>query len=96
MLLEPQITTEYHENGTLFFTTVAAEIAPGYLHLYEGKNPMMRRMIDNKPVNPYVILMREKHYDNGQFAWRLEWDETGKLNNAGPKQYRKDGTLIQY
>ena len=96
MLLKPKTTIEYHENGTLFFTTITAEIADGYLYMHEGKNPMMRKLINNRPVNPYVILMREKYYDNGQFAWRLEWDEYGKPKDTGTKNYRKDGTLIIY
>jgi len=96
MLLEPKTKTEYHDNGALFFTEITAEIAPGYLHLYEGKNTMMRKLIDNKEVAAYVVLFREKYYDNGQFAWRLEWDKQGIAKDTKTNQYRKDGTIIQY
>lgn len=95
MLLNPITKTEYHDNGTLFFTTVTAEIVKGYEYLYDN-NLQRRSQIDGKPVQPYIKLMCEKYYDNGQLAWRLVWDEEGNPTKDCSKHYRKDGTIIHY
>ena len=90
MLKEIIETKEYHENGTLMFTNRIGIVEPLFLDIYK-KNKTLHK--SNKDDNYYIILKREKFFNNGQFGWILEYDERG--NSIGDKkQYRKDGTLI--
>lgn len=91
MLSQIQTITEYHPNGALWFTTDIAFVEPMFIDAY--KNNTQLRDLNGKP---YLKLKCEKHYDNGQFAWKLEWNESGDLINKNDSQFRKDGTLIQY
>lgn len=94
MLLDKKEITEYHDNGTLFYRLVIAEIEPMFIDMYSNST-QVRRMMNGNPVPPYVILLKEKYFDNGQFAWRLEYDEMGDGIKKHPN-YRKDGTIILY
>lgn len=92
MLGEIKTITEYHPNGSLWFTTVIAFVNPKYIGFYMN-NAQLREWNSSKP---YIKIKCEKHFDNGQFGWKLEWNESGELLNKNDKSYRKDGTLIQH
>lgn len=90
MLKEIIETQEYHKNGTLMFTNKIGVIEPLFLDIYKNNKTIHKSIEDD---NYYIILKREKFFDNGQFGWGLEYDLKG--NSIGDKkQYRKDGTLI--
>lgn len=90
MLGQVKTITEHHSNGSLWLNTVIAFVNLKYIHFYM-KNTQLR---DWNSLKPYIILKREKYFDNGQFAWKLEYNESGELTNKNDHQYRKDGTLI--
>lgn len=88
MLSKKRIITELNKNGALWFNTEILYIEPGFEHLYQHK------LIDSEG-RPFIKLKCEKFFDNGQFAWKLEWNEKGELLNRHDKQFRKDGTIVQ-
>ena len=95
MLLKSITNKEFYNNGNLFFTEITSEIEPMFLDSFKN-SPQFRTEKNGKKVNPYIVLMREKHFKNGQFAWCLEWGENGILINKNNLSYREDGSLIQY
>lgn len=82
---------EHHKNGKLSYMETWAKIAPMFIDLFP-----------NSIINGegYWIRIREqvKYYDNGQLAWRFEYNDKGELirKNENSLTYRKDGTIIEY
>jgi hypothetical protein len=74
----------------LFYREKRAIIEPLFIDDY--KTFLNFRTISNIS---FLKLECEKHFDNGQFAWSLIWDEKGEVMNKNEKSYRKDGTIIQ-
>lgn len=93
MIKEIITKAENHKNGTLFFEEKIGIIDPLFVESHKNNSTL----IFNKEENIYFIrLETTKHFDNGQFAWSLKWDEKGNLLNKGDKAYRKDGTVIEF
>lgn len=89
MIKEIITITEHHKNGALFYQEKRGIIYPLFIDAYKNNSELRL----NNGV-PYIKLECIKHFDNGQFAWSLKWDENGILLNKKEPTYRKDGTLI--
>jgi len=91
MFKEVVTIKEYHKNGTLFFKEKRAIIEPLFVPVFYNFTNF--RALENVC---FLILEREKYYDNGQIAWSLEWNDKGESIKNNKLKYRKDGTIIQY
>jgi len=89
MLGERKTLKEYHPNGALWFITEIVFVMPMFVNNY-----MSNTQLRDWDGTPYLILKCEKYFDNSQFGWKLEWNESGELINKEDKAFRKDGTLI--
>lgn len=91
MIKEVITITEHHKNGALFYTEKRAIVEPLFIDAYKTFTNF--RTIENES---FLKMECEKYFDNGQFAWRLIWDEKGDVINKKEKSFRKDGTIILY
>ncbi len=91
-MLDSKITNEtFHKNGNLSYKEILGIIKTGYEHLYPNR-------ITNKETNVSVIRLGSvKYHDNNQLNWILKYDEKGNvIKDRFQKEYRKDGSVIQY
>ena len=69
--METKVRREYHENGKIKYEEVICVLPKNKEHLYQSK---MR-----SPDGHYFIFVKKtKHYNNGQFAWELNYDKDGE------------------
>lgn len=87
MILEEKEHKEYHRNGTIWITGTIGIIAPLWKHRYHYLVAP-----DGTPWCRTGIW--EKHYDNGQLAWTIEYDAFGKCTDSKFPQFLRDGTPI--
>ena len=84
------VTNEFHPNGRLAYTASTATLSKDEHDKYPNARvaPDGTQWIYNGVV--------AKHYNNGQLAWQLNYDETGAIIKDGKPSYRRDGTIIQH
>lgn len=89
MILETKTNNEYHANGKLAYTENIGILSEASAGLYPN-----RRSKDG--VAWIRTGLNAKYFDNGQVAWSLHYDNMGNLIKTDDKQYRKDGTVIEF
>lgn len=90
MLIERKEWKEFHPNGQIWIDGEIGIIEPSTQHQYDCRTGF--------PGYEGEAVCRlgkwTKHYDNGQLAWTLEYDDFGFSKKINYPRYRKDGTII--
>lgn len=90
MLIERKEWKEFHSNGQPWITGEIGIIDPSTEHQYD-----CRTGFPGHEGEPVCRLGKwTKHYDNGQLAWTIEYDDFGFLKTTHYTHYRKDGSII--
>lgn len=88
---------EFHRNGQLWIDGEIGIVSNNCKHLYDYL--LGFKGYEGIPVVRLGIWT--KYYDNGQVAWKLDYQE-GLIDNKDKRKpqefhsYRKDGTIITY
>ncbi|HEY9363482.1 MAG TPA: hypothetical protein VIQ00_09490 [Chitinophagaceae bacterium] len=90
MILERVQWKEYHPNGQVWITGEIGVIAPMWRHLYNFRTGF--KGYEGKPV--CRLGKWTKHFDNGQLAWTIQYDEYGFATKDKFPSFRKDGAGI--
>lgn len=80
---------EYYENGKLWYEEVICVLPEGKEYLYQYR-------MKSQDGYYFIYVRKTKYFDNGQFAWELNYDKNGKYVKNDKPSYRKDGTGISY
>ena len=90
MVLEKREYKSLHQNGEAWISGEIGVIAPESKELYDYLT-----MFEGHEGKPVCRLGKwTKHFNNGQLAWTIEYNEYGfPAGNKFPS-YRKDGTII--
>jgi len=88
MFVTTKENKEFHKNGTLAYIETIAILNPLFVQTYE------RRIVKQDGSEFIRIGLHAKYFDNGQLAWKLEYNDLGNLIKNNNPQYRKDGSTI--
>lgn len=89
MILSTKTNNEYHANGQLAYTENISILSEASAGSYSN------RRISTDGTQWIRTGVNAKYFDNGQLAWRLQYDNVGDLIQTDDKQYRKDGTVVE-
>lgn len=86
--MRTQENNEYHKNGQLAYTETIVILEAAESIKFE-----------NARIHPsgyqWIRTGRQaKYFDNGQLAWELQYDKSGKVIKDGSYAHRKDGSNI--
>lgn len=89
MIIETVNLKEYHANGTLWIDEVRCYVSDDSIDLYGAI--LIKAFADGRYFFRKQVI---KYYDNGQFAWRQDRDDSGNSICIDSRKFRKDGTGI--
>ena len=90
MDMTTELRQSFHENGTLFYEETICRLNNDQI------NDFPNRILSPKGYSFIRTGRVAKYFDNGQLAWELNYDKKGELIKDDSRQYRKDGTVIEY